>query len=209
MKVCKAPECICSSLMFQCSSGGCVPYITVCDGESNCIDSSDKLCSSAPNGYIKAHNKDYWIIPEDAAHINNMGMYLSFRCITWLCIDYRLVNYLIPDCHEAEDEVHSLNIKSLGSVYRCIKRNEIQYVPGHSKCFKIHHLCVYDHDEFGNLTHCRDAAHLLNCTWIECTNTFKCPNSYCIPLRKVCDDREDCNGGEDEINCQNNICVFF
>ena len=209
MKLCKTPECICSPLMFQCSSGGCISYTTVCDGESNCRDSSDELCPSVLNSYIKSRSNDYSYIPEDSVHIDNMGRCLSFKCITGLCIDYRLVNDLIPDCHEAEDEVHSLNMKSLGSVYGCIQRNEIQCVPGHSKCFEIHNLCVYDHDEFGHLTHCRDAAHLLDCKWIECTNTFKCPGSYCIPLRKVCDGREDCIGGEDETNCQKHICVGF
>jgi hypothetical protein len=36
----------------------------------------------------------------------------------------------------------------------------------------------------------------------ECPqNTVKCPNSYCISLRFVCDGRFQCPGGQDEHNC--------
>ena len=35
--------------------------------------------------------------------------------------------------------------------------------------------------------------------------TFKCPGSYCIPLRRRCDEVNDCPGGEDEHECGKKI----
>ena len=86
---------------------------------------------------------------------------------------------------------------------------KIPCVPNHSKCFVINYLCVYDHDTFGHISHCRDGAHLLNCRYIKCTNMFKCPRSYCVQLRKVCDGMYDCYDGEDENNCDNDICPGY
>ena len=44
---------------------------------------------------------------------------------------------------------------------------------------------------------------------MKCTNSFKCPGFYCIPLRQVYDDVYDCRDGEDEVGCQNNICPCY
>lgn len=35
-----------------------------------------------------------------------------------------------------------------------------------------------------------------------CTNDeFRCPSGKCIPNKYICDDDNDCSGGEDELNC--------
>ena len=44
---------------------------------------------------------------------------------------------------------------------------------------------------------------------VECSNTFKCPRSYCIPTRKVCDGEDDCLEGEDEVNCDSYRCPSY
>ncbi len=83
------------------------------------------------------------------------------------------------------------------------------YLPcrnGHSKCFPLVKICIFDIDENGHMKYCRNAAHLLYCKNITCTNTFKCPDSYCIPFRRVCDGVWDCSYGEDETNCGNYTC---
>ena len=86
---------------------------------------------------------------------------------------------------------------------------DISCFPGHSICFRMNELCLYDSNNFGHILYCRDGAQLRNCRHIQCTNTFKCPLSYCIPLRKVCDGIYDCYNGEDEYNCHNNICPGY
>ena len=119
------------------------------------------------------------------------------------------MNNLIPDCSDANNEYHSLSIKHDGSYFRCNNVQEISCIPGHSKCFAIHNLCMYDLDHFGHISYCRDGIYLKNCIFMKCTNSFKCPGFYCIPLRQVCDDVHDCRDGEDEVDCQNNICPCY
>ncbi|XP_053405045.1 uncharacterized protein LOC123522896 [Mercenaria mercenaria] len=62
--------------------------------------------------------------------------------------------------------------------------------------------CVYDEDGSGYMTGCRSGSHLHDCTTFVCPeNTVKCPRSYCIPLKFVCDGKWHCPTGEDELNC--------
>ena len=82
-------------------------------------------------------------------------------------------------------------------------------MPDHSKCFNIHKICLYDLDEFGHVAYCRSGSHLFMCTWIECTNSFKCSHSYCIPIRMICNGYKDCIDGEDEDGCENNVCPGY
>ena len=41
---CPPGICTCSPLMFQCSTGGCIPYSRVCDNVYDCADSPDEFC---------------------------------------------------------------------------------------------------------------------------------------------------------------------
>ena len=195
---CPPGICACGPLMFQCSIGGCVPYSHVCDRKIDCADSSDEYCSADNlhkynrNRSTKSHRRCF-----------------DFLCSSFLCIDVQLVNDLIPDCIRADDESHSLSIKYEGVHFLCKSMQEIPCVPGHSKCLAIEKVCLYDRDNLGHIRYYRDGSHLRNCRYIKCTNTFKFPQSYCIPIRKVCDGIRDCLNGEDEINCHNNICSGY
>ena len=196
---CPLGICTCAPIMFQCSVGGCIPYMYVCDNAYNCADSSDEFC-------VLHTLKEYHLRNTPA---KSFQLCFDFICSSGQCIDIQFVNDLIPDCSDASDEYHSQSIKYEGLYFRCNDTQKMSCIPGHSKCFEIHNLCVYDLNRFGHISYCRDGAHLLNCKYIKCTNSFKCPESYCIPLRKVCDGVHDCTDGEDEINCQNNICPGY
>ena len=204
--LCPPDICICSPFMFQCSTGGCIPYSHVCDNVYDCADSSDEFCigSKAPEDPLQNRPIDLRLLV-----IKYSIWCFGFICSSGLCIDVNFVNDLIPDCNDARDEYHSLAMKYHGLHFYCNDMQKIPCIPGHSKCFEIYYLCVYDHDTFGHISHCRDGAHLLNCRYIKCTNMFKCPESYCIPLRKVCDGIYDCYGGKDENNCHKNICPGY
>ncbi|KAF7494181.1 Putative G-protein coupled receptor [Sarcoptes scabiei] len=54
---------------------------------------------------------------------------------------------------------------------------------------------------------CRDVSHLRHCTKFQCPNDYvKCPDSYCIPYRYMCNGKWDCVGGSDEIGCARYTC---
>ena len=200
---CPPGICTCAPLMFQCSGGGCIPYFHVCDDVYNCADLSDEFCTAytSPKYLSKNTHRDF-----------SSKLYqwcVGFLCSSGSCFDVHFVNDLIPDCSDAADEYNSLSMKYNGSQYRCSDVQKIPCIPGHSKCFEMSNLCMYDHENFSHISYCRDGAHLLNCRFVKCTNSFKCRLSYCIPLRKVCDGVPDCNNGEDEINCLNNICPGY
>ena len=203
---CPPRICTCAPLMFQCSIGGCIPYLHVCDKEYDCADSSDEFCVLHTLRKYHLGNKQ-----SNVRFLSTKSLQLCFDfiCSAGQCIDIHLVNDLIPDCSDASDEYHSLSIKYDGLLFRCSSVKEIPCIPGHSKCFGMHNLCLYDLDHYGHITYCRDGAHLLNCKLMKCTNSFKCPGSYCVPIRKVCDGVHDCGNGADEINCQNNICPGY
>ena len=170
---CPPGICTCAPLMLQCSAGGCVPYSHVCDHVYDCADSSDEFCIDDNLGKYRFRNKlDFRILLRKPS-----PWCFDFMCPYGVCLDMQFVNDLIPDCTGAEDELHSLSIKYGGLNFPCEHLYDIPCVPGHSKCFGINNLCVYDHDSFGHISHCRDGAHLQNCNYIKCTNTFKCPNS--------------------------------
>ena len=213
LKECAPTNCSCAALMFQCTKGGCVPYTLLCDGEPNCVDASDEFCTETTvdgnMDYDLQHsnsNKELLI-----ANIGGYNLCLGFRCKSGDCKHLNFVNDLIPDCpgFSAEDEVYGLSIKYHNVSYRCSDQSHVTCFPGHSKCFRMNQLCLYDTDEFENTAFCRNAAHLRDCDWIECTNSFKCYQSYCIPFRLLCNGREDCLEGDDEKNCENYNCPGF
>ena len=198
---CPIRVCTCAPLMFQCSVGRCIPYSHVCDNIYDCADSSDEFCVV---DFVEEYHSQSTAVDVRFLTKKPSWWCLGFICSSGLCIDGNFVNDLIPDGSDAEDEFHSLSIKYHGLQFHCDDTQAIPCVSGHSKCFKINHLCIYDHDNLGHISYCRDGAHLLSCRNIKCVNTFKCPQSYCIPIRKVCDGINDCY--EDESNCHNNVC---
>lgn len=72
---------------------------------------------------------------------------------------------------------------------------------------KAKHRCIFDHDQFGYQVGCRDVTQLRNCEKYVCGDEYvKCPNSYCIPPRYICDGKRDCIHGEDELACEQFEC---
>ncbi|XP_060571626.1 uncharacterized protein LOC132729815 [Ruditapes philippinarum] len=65
------------------------------------------------------------------------------------------------------------------------------------------HVCIYTTDDAWKVGACRSMKHLSNCESFVCgPGFFKCPESYCIPKKFVCDGIKHCNGNEDETECQ-------
>ncbi|RWS24200.1 relaxin receptor-like protein, partial [Leptotrombidium deliense] len=67
--------------------------------------------------------------------------------------------------------------------------------------------CIYEFDQYVYQIGCRDVTHLRNCEKHVCHSDYiKCPDSYCIPPRYICDGKADCIGGADEVQCGRYEC---
>ena len=63
-------------------------------------------------------------------------------------------------------------------------------------------ICIYEFDQLGYQIGCRDVSHLRNCSQHQCAPDYvKCPNSYCIPHRYMCNGKWDCIAGKFSLFC--------
>ncbi|XP_060079046.1 LOW QUALITY PROTEIN: G-protein coupled receptor GRL101-like [Ylistrum balloti] len=73
-----------------------------------------------------------------------------------------------------------------------------------------HHRCLMDFDVTGEPNSCRDLTHLQNCESFACpTNFMKCPESYCVHARFLCDGVPHCPNNEDEQECEHFTCPGY
>ena len=179
---------ICGPHYFTCASKDCVHWDKLCDDNPDCVDNSDELvCNVLKSTLSKA----------DLGDVMNKYMQCEFVCNkSEVCIPKSQVLDLIPDCPHGEDEVSEIIAGPL-----CSLSDNIPCMSGHPKCFPIHHICVYDLDTYGLLLNCRNGAHLRHCVEYQCPTRFKCPGSYCIPTKRICDNVIDCPEGDDEADC--------
>ena len=189
--------CTCSDFFYQCSLNKCIPYLFVCDGYKDCQEGKDEICSS-----------DMDISRNKSQPLSNNE---TFKCMTsGLFIPASFVDDLIPNCPGSfEDEVQYYNLLTVPHypMTTCNTSNELPCIPGHSLCFPLSKLCIYDlQHNSSQLKYCKNGAHLYNCSFFECHGHFKCPFSYCIPFDLVCNRNWDCPGGHDEYNCVLHSC---
>ena len=205
---CIPQNCSCPMHYFQCGSGVCIRYTLICDGKTDCIDASDEMCgyltgiiSQQKAFKVKRHIEVLYVIGRE-------HYCLGYQCLSGECIPLVYVNDLIPDCPggQAEDEKIFLRMFYHKERFDCVDRSQHQCVAGLSVCFPLDKLCVFDLDEEQNIIWCRNGAHLSDCGYINCTNSYKCPQSYCLPFHLVCNGRRDCIHGEDEHMCDDYIC---
>ncbi len=73
-------------------------------------------------------------------------------------IPWSLVNDLFIDCsgNESDDEKEYEELSNVDKPTNKCPPEYLPCVPGHSRCFSIHYLCLYDLNEFGHMTPCRN-----------------------------------------------------
>ena len=204
LNVCAPRNCICPQHHFQCTCGGCIIMTQICDGQINCRDASDEFC-----GLQNIVRKNKKVINTGLDTLISKSYFcLAFLCFSGECISMRYVNDLLADCSsgQGEDEPLFTQLREGKTFVACNEANSFPCVPGLPNCFPLDKLCYYDFDIYGNTLWCRDGSHLGECAAINCTNNCKCPESYCIPVHRVCDGHPDCIHGEDEVGCDEYIC---
>ena len=185
---CYEEVCKCDSLYFHCiSSSRCLPLSRFCDGIVDCSDNNEDeiLCTKQTN----------------QQNVRKQNQVEHFQCTSGHVIDMDKVNDTMPDCpFHGDDELIPFQDKTVITVYD----NSSVMVPciaGHPKLFPVSAICQLLWDLNGELSMCRNGAHLTNCIHHSCPHQFKCPYSYCIPVQAVCDGIMDCPHGSDEAMC--------
>ena len=172
----------------------------VCDGHKDCHEGEDEICKNnvnQANGGSQLTSKNE-----------------TFKCnLSGISIHRSFVNDLIPNCpgsFEDEMQYYSLLTVKHHPFNACNSNYELPCVFGHSYCFPLSKVCIYDLDHNSlQLRYCRNGAHLYNCTNFQCPGYFKCPLSYCISFDLVCNSIWDCPGGFDEMNCTSHSCSYL
>ena len=75
---------------------------------------------------------------------------------------------------------------------------------GNSSCYPSSQRCVYQTYR-SNPLFCPGLEHLYHCDEFECPTMYKCPGTYCIPTRMLCDESPDCPNKEDEQDCHDKL----
>ena len=73
-----------------------------------------------------------------------------------------------------------------------------------SSCYPTTQRCVYQTYRSRPLF-CPGLEHLYHCDEFECPTMYKCPGTYCIPTRILCDHSPDCPDKDDELDCQDKL----
>ena len=214
----------CTELQFKCKDGHCISDKLMYDRHPDCPDGSDEIhqedmCSTEHiDGKTPAYRCDNCSPPHCVCGPH------YYQCHTQGCIHWDSVCDDINDCKDFSDETMCVmnwhmtlhdtstpkcnsdtcewNSSSLVPHIDWSDETMLQCENGHPDCFPISALCVYDLDKLGHQRFCPNGAHLHKCIRHHCPDKFKCPNSYCIPVRRLCDGRKDCPEGEDEDECE-------
>uniref|UniRef100_A0A646QCG5 Sortilin-related receptor n=1 Tax=Hemiscolopendra marginata TaxID=943146 RepID=A0A646QCG5_9MYRI len=173
----------CSSWMFTCNSGQCIPIWWRCDRTNDCSDGSDEF--HCP--YSTVTTEETVSTPKANTCRENFFQCSNGDCIweSWVCDGE-------PDCNKGEDEKDCVNSCKLDQV-RCL----------HSAgCISLHDIC-------NGVPDCADGSDeegcLINTTPAygkACDSTmFECNSGHCISLLKHCDGEANCLDRSDEENC--------
>lgn len=166
---------------FRCHNHECIDNTKQCDFVKDCFDGSDE---------------DY-----SHCHQNRNG----FQCYDGKLIPFTDIDDLYPDCpslsqedenaHHVELAYHRGEQRLCGTRQErrvkitmaryCENMNYIRCSNNHLHCYPRSSRCIYDEDKYGYQP-CKHLEHLHGCEDFQCPGKFKCPNTYCVPIRKVC-----------------------
>ena len=190
---------------YMCEDGSVIPDVLVCNGKSDCSSSEDEgQCSvcSPGNSFCSCSMFHY-------------------QCEGGGCVLYDHLCDSIVECPHGDDETFCHGMKVYPNFNaKMIKMSfitdlcdppdgEMLMCRRKLQCYNSSQICHYDHSD-GVMAYCEDGSHIGRgsfCHNIECRKHYKCPHSYCIPSRKVCDGVIDCALGDDEAQCEVYKCL--
>ena len=185
---------------YMCDDGSVIPHVLVCNGASDCNFSEDeRQCSvcSPGNSFCSC-------------------TMFHYQCEGGGCVLYDHVCDSIVDCPNGDDETFCQSMKVYpyfnGKMIKMSLITDLCDPPDGERlacrsklqCYNSSEICHYDHSD-GVIAYCEDGSHIFQgslCRYTECRKHYKCPHSYCISTRKVCDGVIDCALGDDEAQCE-------
>ncbi len=213
-RTCLPGHCTCNDLYFQCRLGGCVPWSKVCDGTPDCPNEEDEeLCyfiTESSNGSLIKITQRSGDLEIDTDIAVSRGL---AHCSDGEQIWENRINDLVPDCVDQSDErlfdaflKNGSSAAHFGEPLLCENPEDTTCEKNFlGPCYPRHLHCVYEIVDI-ELRGCRNGGQLKYCKHHSCPSRFKCPDAYCIPTYLVCNGRQDCPNGEDEVNCNRLSC---
>ena len=200
---------------FQCASGNLIAASFQCDGVTQCRDGDDE--DDCPLQFVHHINR----VHDTGVSCSPLALYyhkkhclcpsLYITCGDGRCIPQDALCNGYTDCSDGWDEV--LCIYYTRAIHLLPKQTKLSKSEMRGRCtdgkgsFHIENHCFLDMDDKGKISDCTDGSHLQSCHNVGCPTAFKCnTDSYCIPVRKVCDGVIDCGLGEDEVGCEDLVC---
>ena len=221
-------SCECNDMSFTCgSTGQCIPLSKVCDFVQDCPDGSDEVLCIRPLCDAGQFRCTDGLCIDASKRCNSVAdckdgkdefqcrrdECKGFFCYSGKCISRGKQEDMVVDCSaqtlEDEADHHDEDtVKDWGEEGFCSAPGQVPCNRYQRKCAERSKTCIYDYDEEGIGKECRTGKHLENCHNYDCPNMFKCPDSYCLPISKVCNGRWDCIDGDDErpLLCANYTC---